>query len=411
MARIHITTQVLLNLECTQRLFQGSLTDLNWTEQYPSTSNKLVQIITMIRATPIEPEAEPVSIRLFGTEATPPETDPRQTTKTPPDLQDGGCCSSLWTSTREVSLCPKEQDWTSTHTRQTSPEATEEILPDEAPFILAKGAKGHDSPLVERPSSSNVREHSLSCIYTSRSARQRLSSTRGPLVQDNCSPNQTSLRRCQSWLGTWPSHHLSALGRQPRSRRWSVCTSISGEALSQDPAGDTGSWGPILNIAAARRWCEESRETRVADWQQTVTAFGQTWKQRCFAQRQARVWQDNLIKEAIESFWQPPSDFNYVLSVCSFLEGVKNSNLLPHLRRTYTTWRSPEQARLHEASELSDRGDGSLKKNNTGEGMSRDGNSRATASKYPLTIHQNLRIARVCGDVDEKNKEPPALAE
>lgn len=376
------------------------LIDLNWTEQYPTASTKPVQIITMIRATPTKPEAEPVPVRLFGTEATQPETDPRQTTEIPPNFPDGGCHPSLLTGAGEVSLRPKEQDWTSTHTRQMleSPAAAEETFHDDAPLFWANAAKGHGNPSAGRPSSLSMKQHVLSSVYASPSARQELSSINGPFVQNSGSLDQPNLRRCQSWLGTRPSYHWSALGRQPRPRRRSMC------GQSNCVAGETGAVAPTFNSATVRRWCEEFRETSVANWQQTVTGFGQTWKQRCFAQRRARVWQDSLIREAIKSFWQPLSDFNYVLSVYSFLEGVKNNNLLPHLRRTYLTWRSPEQTRLHEDFGLTDRGDGSLEKNTSGEDEPLNGNSRATASKYPLTIHQNLGVARICGDVDGKLK-------
>lgn len=160
-------------------------------------------------------------------------------------------------------------------------------------------------------------------------------------------------------------------------------------------AGETGTWTSELDVGTVKRWCEEFQEARVTGWQQTVTDFGQAWKRWCFAQRQTKSWQDNFIREAIKSFWQPLNDFNHVLSLYSFLEGVRNRNLQPHLRRTYMAWRSPEQTRFHESCDL---------KNLSSDGMFRDDESRATASKYPLTMGQHLRVARICDDAAGKLK-------
>lgn len=208
--------------------------------------------------------------------------------------------------------------------------------------------------------------------------------------------------RCQSWLGTQSACYTSTLGHRTQLRRWSG--GAPDEGALQYLAGETGTWAPKFDIATVRRWCEEFHETRVARWQQTVTDFGQAWKQWCFAQRQVRSWQDNLIREAIKNFWQPLNDFSYVLSVYSFLEGVRNRNLLPHLRRTYMTWRSPEQTRLHEGCGLRDEEAEPSNKNPSSDGTFRDDESRTTASKYPLTIHQHLRVARICDDVAGKLK-------
>lgn len=170
-----------------------------------------------------------------------------------------------------------------------------------------------------------------------------------------------------------------------------------GEGL-QYLADEARTWAATVDTATVRRWCDEFRQEIVAEWQQTVTEFGQTWKRWCFVQQEARSWQNNLIKEAIKNFWQPLSDFNYVLSVYSFLEGVRNPNLLPHLRETYMTWRLQEQTKLHEGYEP--RNEDHRSSNNTSsDGMSRDNESKATASKYPLTIRQHLRVARICNDV------------
>lgn len=100
--------------------------------------------------------------------------------------------------------------------------------------------------------------------------------------------------------------------------------------------------------------------------------------------------------------WQPLGDFNYVLGVYSFLEGVKKRNLLPHLRRMYLAWRSPEQIRLHEGFDLGDGGDEPLDKDASNGSMSRDDSSGATTSKYPLNVSQHLRVGRICNDLTEK---------
>lgn len=357
-----------------------------------------MRITTMVHAALIEPETQAVPTPIPNHGETSPEIDPRQTTEYPSDLQDPDCRPSLWTGTGGVNVRPKEQDWTSTHTRRTlesAAAAAEGTHRDEGPYTRV----GSPEKLsAERPSGLKMKTYALSRVYASPAAQHEHSPAYGPFDQDMRSLNRPNLREFQSWLGTQPSYHLSASGDRPQPRRWSMCTSDGGEL--QNPAGEIGMGAPALDTATVGRWCEEFHETRVAYWQQTVTDFGQMWKQWCFAQRQARSWQGSLVKEAIKDFWQPLSDFNYVLSVYSFLEGVRNRNLLPHFRQKYMAWRSPEQAKFHESCGLRDEEDGSSNGNTSSDDMSRYDESRAMASKYPLTIHQHLGVARVCDDVN-----------
>ncbi|POS70609.1 hypothetical protein DHEL01_v210997 [Diaporthe helianthi] len=160
---------------------------------------------------------------------------------------------------------------------------------------------------------------------------------------------------------------------------------------------------PEINSATIEGWYEDFHEMKVAEWQQTVAEFNLEWKRWCFAQRRASFWQDSLITDATKHIWTPLSDFNYVLSVYSFLEGVNNPNLLPHLRPVYMAWRSPEQIRLHERCGLGLGGQDNLPSENgasSNHPSRRDNGSRAAASKYPLTRRQHLRLARTCDDVD-----------
>lgn len=106
----------------------------------------------------------------------------------------------------------------------------------------------------------------------------------------------------------------------------------------------------------------------------------------------------------MKRIWLPLGDFNYVLSVYSFLEGVRNRTLLPHLRRTYLAWRSPEQIKFHEGFDLGDGADEPLDSNTSSGSMSQDDDSETLASKYPLKISQHLRVGRICDDVNGKLK-------
>lgn len=242
-----------------------------------------------------------------------------------------------------------------------------------------------------------MKTYALSRVYTSPPAQHEHSPAYGPLDQDSRSLIRPNLRRCRSWLGTQSACYTSTSGDRPQPRRWSMCTPDGGDL--KYPAGEIGTGAPAFDIATVGRWCDEFHETRVAYWQQTVADFGQMWKRWCFAQRQARFWQDSLIKEAIKDLWQPLSDFDYVLSVYSFLEGVRNRNLLPHLRRTYMAWRLPEQVSFHEGCGLRDEEDESSNRNSSSDGVSRDDESGTMASKYPLTIPQHLGVARICDDM------------
>lgn len=355
----------------------------------------------MAHAAPTDPEtgAVPTRISILGT--TSPEIDPRQTTEYPSDLQDLDRRPSLWTGTGEVDVRSKEQDWTSTHTRQTSEglAASEGFQHDEGPYMRVESP---EKPSAARPSGLEMKTYTLSLLYASPPAQHEHSPAYGPFDQDIRRLKRPNLTRCQSWSDTQPSYLSSASGDRPQPRRWSMCTSDGGEL--QYPAGGIGTRAPALDTATVGRWCEEFHETRVACWQETVADFGQMWKRWCFAQRQARAWQDSLVKEATKDFWQPLSDFNYVLSVYSFLEGVRNRNLLPHLRRTYMAWRSPQQARFHEGCGLRDEEDGSSHKDTSSDDVSRDDESRTMASKYPLTIPQHLGVARICDDVEGRLK-------
>lgn len=369
------------------------------TMQYSTANNKLMRMTTMTRAAATKPEMEAVPTQISNSGATWSEVDPKQSFENPSDLQNSGCCPSLRTGTGKVDARPKEQDeqdWTSTHTSETleSPSAAGGIFRDSRPCI---GAKGQGNLSAERKSGLEMKTCALSRIHASPSARHDHSPVYGAIDQDSCSLQRPNSRRCRSWFGTQSACDTSTPRDRTQSRRWSMGGSAGGGL--QYAADETGSWVPTVDIATVRRWCDEFQETRVAEWQQTVTEFGQTWKRWCFVQQQARSWQDNLIKEAIKNFWQPLSDFDYVLSVYSFLEGVRNPNLLPHLRRTYMTWRLPEQTRFHEGCGLRDEDDGSSNIRTPSDSMSRDNESRATASKYPLTIHQHLRVARICDDV------------
>lgn len=339
---------------------------------------------------------EAVATQISNSGPTWSEVDPKQSSEYPSGLQISGCCPSLWTGTGKVNARPEEQDWTSTHTRETleSPSAAGGITHDNRPCIEAN-IQGKLS--AERKSGLEMKTYALSRISASPSARHDHSPAYGAIDQDNCSLKRPNSRRCRSWFGTQSACDTSTPRDRLQSRRWSMGGS-DGAGL-QYLADKTGSWAPTVDIATVKRWCDEFQETRVAEWQQTVAEFGQTWKRWCFVQQKARSWQDNLIKEAIKNFWQPFSDFEYVLSVYSFLEGVRNPNLLPHLRRTYMTWRLPEQTRLHEGCGLRDEDDGASNLGTSSDGMSRDHESRATASKYPLTIHQHLHVARICDEV------------
>lgn len=224
-----------------------------------------------------------------------------------------------------------------------------------------------------------MKTYALSRAYGSSISRRVHSPADGAFDQDSRVLDRPNLRRYRSWPGIQ-----------------SVCCTPVSEVV-----GETGT---SVDNVTVEQWCGEFHETRVTDWQQTVAEFGHLWKRWCFAQRQSIVWQDNLIKGAMKHFWQPLGDFNYVLGVYSFLEGVRNRNLLPHLRRTYLAWRSPEQIKFHEGFDLGDGGDEHLDQNASSGGMAQDDDSEAMASKYPLNISQHLRVGRICDDVNGKLK-------
>lgn len=330
--------------------------------------------------------------------ATSPGVDPKQTTEYPSDLQVPDRRPPLETGTGEVSVRPEEQDWISTRTKHTleSPAAAEGIRHDEGPY---RPVESPEKSSAERPSGLEMKTYALSHVYAASPPAQhehRLAC--GPFDQDSRSLDRPDLRRCRSWLGTKPSCHSSASGYRPQSRRWSMSMSDGGGL--QYSTGETGRGSPALDVATIGRCCDDFHEARVARWQRTVADFGQMWKRWCFAQRQARGWQDSLVNDAIKDFWQPLSDFNYVLSVYSFLEGVRNRNLLPHSRRTYMAWRLPEQVRFHEDCGLRDEEDESSNRNTPSNDMSRGDESRTMASQYPLTIQQHLGVARICDNMD-----------
>lgn len=180
---------------------------------------------------------------------------------------------------------------------------------------------------------------------------------------------------------------------------------MSDGGRSQYLPGRPEAAGLTVDFSTVDRWVEDFHEAKVAEWQQTVAEFSQAWKGWCFVQGLAKGWQDNLIKDPINDFWQPLSDFNFVLSVYSFLEGVRNCNLRPDLRPMYMKWRSPEQVRFHESHDLQREEDESFEKSSSSHGISGDNGSRLATSKYPLTRQQHLRVARICGDVAGRLKE------
>lgn len=205
----------------------------------------------------------------------------------------------------------------------------------------------------------------LSRAYADLPSRRRHSSTNGTSNRHSRGLEQPNLRRCQSWQGKQ---------------------------------------APEIKSATIEQWFKEFHEmkvtAKVTAWHQTVEDFGREWKRCCFAQCRHNFLQDSLIKEATKDVWQPLGDFNYVLSVYSFLEGVNNRSLLPQLRPVYMAWRSPEQARLHERYNLEGEDDLPAGDTTSSNHESRENGSRATASKYPLTKRQHLRLARICGEMD-----------
>lgn len=355
----------------------------------------------MTRPASTDPEAEAVSTSLSNPGATPLGSDISQTSNCPSDLQVSGSRPFLWTGNAEVKAQPNGLDWTPTRTRGEVeiPAAAGGTHQQEAPCM---GAKDEEKPSTEQPSIWEMRAYALSHVHADSPSRREQISTYNTHDRDSRGLDQPNLRRCRSWLGAHPPGYPSTSWRRSQSRRWSICT--SGGGGYQYPTGETEVWAPTVNVSTVRRWCEDFHETKAAEWQQTVAGFGLAWKRWCFAQRRAKVWQDDLIKQATKHFWQPLSDFNYVLSVYSFLEGVRNCNMLPHLRPMYMAWRSPEQTRFHEGCDLRGEEDWSFEKSTSGHDMSRDNGCRVAASKYPLTRQQHLRVARICGDVDRQLK-------
>ncbi|KAL1861375.1 hypothetical protein Daus18300_008906 [Diaporthe australafricana] len=159
----------------------------------------------------------------------------------------------------------------------------------------------------------------------------------------------------------------------------------------------------LRHIATAERWCEEFHEAQVADWQRTASDYGLAWKSCCFTQIQAETWYFNFRKrknliEEVGKLSQSLDDFRFVLSLYSFLDGRRDRNLQPQLRKLHMTWRSLEQVKLHKDSRLTDEEDRPPEET-PGDDVSRDDDLGATKSKYPLALHQHLCVARVCGYV------------
>lgn len=355
----------------------------------------------MTRPVSTDSEAEAVSTNLSNPGETPLGQDLSQTSNCPSDLQVSESRQFLWKGNAEVKAQPKGQDWTSTRTREEveTPVAAGGIHKQEAPCI---GAKDQEKPSTEQPSIWEMRTYALSRVYADSLPRRGQMPTCNTHDRDSRNLNQPNLRRCRSWLGAHPPGYPPASGRRSQSRRWSICMLDGGG--SQYPADVTEVWAPTVNVATVRRWCEDFHEAKAEEWQQTVAGFGLAWKQWCFAQRQANFWHDDLIKQAVKHFWQSFNDFNYVLSVYSFLEGVRKCNLLPHLRPMYMAWRSPEQVRFHESCGLQGEKDWSFEKDTSSHDTSRDNGFGVAASKYPLTRQQHLRVARICGDLDGQLK-------
>lgn len=261
----------------------------------------------------------------------------------------------------------------------------------------------HEQEAPKRPTILEMKTYVQSQLNADPLSRREQGPTRHTFDLDSRSLHRPNSRRCRSWPRTQSPRYPSASERRPQSRRRSICMSDGGR--SQYLSGDTEATGLTVDFATVDRWVEDFHEAKVAEWQQTVAEFSQAWKGWCFVQCLPKGWQDDLIKKPINNFWQPLSDFNYVLSVYSFLEGVRNCNLRPDLRPMYMKWRSPEQVRFHESHDLERKEDGPFEKSLSSNDMSGDNGSRLAASKYPLTRQQHLRVARICGDVAGRLKE------
>lgn len=359
----------------------------------------------MVRSTPTQPEAKAISNDPSNLRSIQQEKSSRQTFKTAADLQYREAGISLWTAPESIITQPEAPDWTSTHTRKgiDSIAAAEGTLHHKAPVLRADGLEEESS---ERLSSSEMKTYALSHVYASSLCKCEQGQAHGPDDQHRCSLKHTELTRRRSSPGTQKSCHSSALTCRP-SRR-SICTSDREEPQHTTSETETGDLtfdvsDHLRHVATAERWCEEFHQTQVADWQQTASEYGQAWKQCCFTQIQAGAWYFNLIErnklmEDIGKLSQSLDNFKFVLSLYSFLDGRRDRNLQPQLRRLHMTWRSREQIKLHDGCDLPDEKDGSLEET-PGDDMSRDDDLGATTSKYPLTLHQHLCVARVCGYV------------
>ncbi|KAG8156403.1 hypothetical protein KVR01_013744 [Diaporthe batatas] len=276
--------------------------------------------------------------------------------------QSGDCPSDVHVCEGRPSLWPDHvgskahspvQDWKPTHrTEKTGIAAA--VGGTHAQHGAYIHVKNEEEPQIERLSSLETATYPLSRGFAdSQSTSDRHSRSR--------SLDRPNLRICQSWPGTQ---------------------------------------APEIRSATVDRLCEDFHEMKVTEWQQTVADFSMEWKQYCFVRRRCGFLQDSLVKDATKHIWQPLSDFNYVLSVYSFLGGGSHRNLVPHLRPVYMAWRSPEQARLHERDDLGGEDDLPSEDAISNDHESRDNGSGAAANKYPLTRRQHLRVARICGDAD-----------
>lgn len=288
-------------------------------------------------------------------------------------------------------------------TMMTRPASTGSEAEVVSTSLLVADGGIHEQEAPERPTIWEMKTYVRSQLNADSLSRREQGPTRQTFDLDSRSLHRPNSRRCRPWLRTLSPLYPSASGRRPQPRRWSICVPEGGR--SQYLSGDTEAAGLTVDFSTVDRWVEDFHEAKVAEWQQTIAEFSQAWKGWCFVQGLAKGWQDNLIKEPINGFWQPLSDFNYVLSVYSFLEGVRNCNLRPDLRPTYMKWRSPEQIRFHESHDLQREEDGSFEKSLSSNDMSGDNGSRLGASKYPLTRQQHLRVARICSDVAGRLKE------
>jgi hypothetical protein len=330
----------------------------------------------------------------------PPGQDLSPTSNYPSSLQDTEIRPFLWPGSAQVETEPEGQNWTSARPgdKGGSQAATWGFHEQEVPCTRAQDEQQRST---KHPTTWEMTQYTLSRLCAALDSRREQVSIYIPHGRDSRDLDHPSLIRCQSSHGGDRSGYPSASGRRSQPRRWSVCTLAKG--ASHYAADGAEVWAPTVDDAIVRLWCEEFHGKQVQEWHQMVADFGMAWKQWCFAQRRGRFWADDRVKQAIKQFWQPYNDFDYVLSVYSFLEGAGDCNLLPHLRPVYMAWRSPEQTRFHEGCDLASKEDWSLDKSVSSCDTPPLGDCPgAVASRYPLTSHQHLRVARICGAVGEQ---------